>query len=63
MILKDIGSVLENINKNDLTLTVDLDGLEPGNYELPISIESKTNIDETTLEPMTIMVTITEREE
>ena len=40
------GSIdkLNKISTNDIKVSIDLSGYEPGNYEIPISVESITGI-------------------
>lgn len=62
LILKDISSRLEQINRADIELTVDLETVEPGIQELPISVLTSQDIKTIELSKETIRLSISEKD-
>ena len=61
--LKDISSKLDLVNRNDIQLEIDLEGLDEGIHELPIDIITESKIKEISLNRETINIEIQLKEE
>ena len=61
--LKDISSKLDLVNRNDIQLEIDLEGLVEGRHELAVNVITETKIKEISLDRETINIEIQLKEE